>query len=421
MLITPQRRLKVLLCCYACDPYAGSEPGGGWNFLNCVAQYHNVHVLVEEGKFKSRLLAYAESHPEKVKNITFHFIYRERARRLRKIWPPSYYVLYNRWLKKAYRYAKELDARENFDIVHQVNMAGYRVPGYLWKLNKPFIWGPICGFTTTPWRLLFGMGLHSFIYFGMRNIINCLQKRFGYAARIVSRKANAILVSDPRAVDEIKELWGVDSIVMREVGTSEPTCDITPTRHYPGTPLRICWVGRHIPCKAVDLILRAIPSCRESVVLEIIGDGAMEKKWKTLAQKLGINNQVNFHGRVPLPQVSELMRKCHVFCMPSIHEGGTPTVIMEAMQNGLPVVALNHCGYSTAIDDTCGLKIPISSRKIISEEMAKAFDFLATHEKVRYSMGINAIEHSKVFNWQKKAENLCKIYQEILGQDKASD
>jgi hypothetical protein len=26
-----------------------------------------------------------------------------------------------------------------------LNMIGYREPGYLWKLNVPFVWGPMGG------------------------------------------------------------------------------------------------------------------------------------------------------------------------------------------------------------------------------------------------------------------------------------
>lgn len=408
------KRLKVLLCCYACDPHAGSEPGGGWNFLKCVSQYHDVHVLVEEGKFKSPLLEYSKQHPEQVQNITFHFIYRKRARLLRKIWPPSYYTFYKQWQKKAYQYALELDKKEHFDIVHQVNMAGYRVPGYLWKLGKPFVWGPICGFTTTPWNLLLGAGLHRILYFGMRNIINFFQKRWGYAARIASQKAHAIFISDPSAVNEIKRLWNVESLVMREVGTHKTHHSLTPTKHNPNSPLKICWIGLMIPRKAVDLILRAIPYCQQAVQLELIGDGEMKYKWERLAQRLGIMDRVIFHGKIPFDQVSAKLQKCHVFCITSIHEGGTPTVVMEAMENGLPIVALNHCGYATAIDDSCGIRVPLGSKKHIAQHLAKAFDHLATHEEHRYNLGLNAIQHSKSFLWNNKAMLINEVYQKLI-------
>ena len=32
----------------------------------------------------------------------------------------------------------KLDKKENFDIVHQLNMVGYREPGYLWKIDFQF-------------------------------------------------------------------------------------------------------------------------------------------------------------------------------------------------------------------------------------------------------------------------------------------
>ena len=41
------KRLKLLLCCYACDPGSGSEPGMGWNFAKSISAHHEAHVIVE--------------------------------------------------------------------------------------------------------------------------------------------------------------------------------------------------------------------------------------------------------------------------------------------------------------------------------------------------------------------------------------
>ena len=201
------KRLKILLGCYACDPNFGSEPGMGWNFVKHIAKFHDVHAIVEKHEFEESLKHYAQQHPEEVKHITFHFIPRTHHNTLRKLWPPSYYWFYRKWQKKAYRYALELDKKENFDIVHQLTLAGFREPGYLWKINKPFIWGPIGGLNHTPWHLLPYMGIYGTIFYTLRNIINYFHKRWSFAARIVSQKAHTILISDPSAVSEIKKIW----------------------------------------------------------------------------------------------------------------------------------------------------------------------------------------------------------------------
>lgn len=53
-----------------------------------------------------------------------------------------FYFHYNKWQQKTLAIAKQIIKEQNIDIVHQLNMIGFREPGYLWKLDKPFIWGP---------------------------------------------------------------------------------------------------------------------------------------------------------------------------------------------------------------------------------------------------------------------------------------
>ena len=404
-------RLKILLGCYACDPGFGSEPGMGWNFVSNIAKHHDVHAIVEEGEFKANLTQYASQHPEEVKNITFHFIPRTHHETLRKIWPPSYYWFYRNWNKRAYKLAVKLDKEEQFDIVHQITLAGFREPGYLWKLGKPFIWGPIGGFSQTAWCLLKGTGLHSIVYFGMRNILNTIQKRFGYAGRKVAPYAHTILVSDSQGMKDVSKLWKKTPVHMLEVGTQAETLpDITPSR-TPESPLRICWAGQLIPLKALELLLHAIHLCREkNIHLDVMGKGENLKKWQNLTIQLGLGNRVTFHGYVEHGQALEMMKKCHIFCHTSIKEGGTGTVILEALQCGLPIVALDHCGHAAVVDDSCGIKIPIQSRKQIVRDLAEQIDQLADNEELRHTLAMGASARGRFFSWEEKMKQLNQIY-----------
>lgn len=76
-------------------------------------------------------------------------------------------------------------------------------------------------------------------------------------------------------MDEIKRFWRRDAVLMNEVGLEkyEGTEGFTPSVHEPGTPLRICWAGEHIPRKALDLLLRALPHCKEKMELHVLSKG----------------------------------------------------------------------------------------------------------------------------------------------------
>ncbi len=403
------KRLKVLLCCYACDPTQGSEPGVGWQFARIISQHHDTHVIVEE-KFKNNIELYTNLHPEISKNITFHYIKRERHKILRKMWPPSYYSYYIKWQREAYQYAKKLHAEHNFDLVHQITLAGYRVPGFMWKLNIPFIWGPIGGLNQTSWRLLPGMGIYGCIFYTFRNLINLFQKRWSKTAHQAARKAHTIIVSDPDASHVICNIWKRAPLIMREVGVHPSSSPREIQKHNQETPLRVCWAGVHVPRKALNLVIQALPLCSQKIHLDVLGAGPCSSSWQKLAKKLGVEHQVTFHGKLPHNQVFDIMSRSHTFCLSSISEGGTTSIVMEALQQGLPIISLNHCAYATVIDDSCGIKISITSPKQISADFALALDKLASNEELRIKLAEGAKKRSKQFTWDSKMAILNRIY-----------
>ena len=54
------KRLKIFISAYACEPGKGSEPGIGWNVVNELAKYNEVHVLTRSNNRESIESALAE-------------------------------------------------------------------------------------------------------------------------------------------------------------------------------------------------------------------------------------------------------------------------------------------------------------------------------------------------------------------------
>ncbi|MBQ2380710.1 MAG: glycosyltransferase [Akkermansia sp.] len=416
-------KLKILLACFACRPNSGSESGMGWNFAINVAKYHDVHVLVAHWDEES-ITQYIKKFPNETKNLSFHFIQDPNYLSAKKMWAPlfnflykpSFYFFYKKWQKRAYEYAYQLHLKEHFDIIHQVNIAGYRSPGFLWKLDAPFVIGPLGGFTQTNWKLLSGQNIRDILYIGMRNIVNAMQKRYGYAARTLSKHADTILVSDNGGALDIKKHWKRDSTIMLEVGTYSNGANRQPASRDKTQPLRICWVGHLINTKALHLLLPALKYCKHPIHLEIVGGGPQFTDWKNLAQRLQIENNVIFKGEKKHDDVLSIMSQCHLLCISSIKEGGTGTVALEALQNGLPIVCLNHCGYSTVVNENTGIKIPITNHNQIAKDFAAAFDYLYENEELRYKMALNCLKQSKIYSWDEKIKKLCSIYNQVLNK-----
>ena len=150
--------MRVLLSAFAFSPCRGSECAVGWNIVNELAKLHDVTVLCGDlcgdMRTKNELARYALQAFNRKLTIEYvaptRFIaLLECLHNIPGLWG-LYYCAYGLWQRKAYKRAKELHAEKPFDVAHQLNMIGYREPGYLWKLPIPFVWGPVGGAPNEP-------------------------------------------------------------------------------------------------------------------------------------------------------------------------------------------------------------------------------------------------------------------------------
>jgi glycosyltransferase involved in cell wall biosynthesis len=103
------------------------------------------------------------------------------------------------------------------------------------------------------------------------------------------------------------------------------------------TPVSAVTVGRLVPWKQVDKVLKAIARV-DGVGLVVIGDGAERRALEDLARSLGLVDRVYFAGARSKAETLALMAACDLFVLNSTYEG-FPHVVLEAMALGLPVIA----------------------------------------------------------------------------------
>lgn len=124
-------------------------------------------------------------------------------------------------------------------------------------------------------------------------------------------------------------------------------------------PYRIMALGRLIPKKGFDVLIRASGILRERGVdlrLVLGGSGRCRSDLENLAGRLGLGDRVEFRGFVPQHLVPEFLASGDVFVMPSIVDAsgdrdGLPNVILEALLQGVPVVASDVCAIGEAVRD----------------------------------------------------------------------
>ena len=92
----------------------------------------------------------------------------------------------------------------------------------------------------------------------------------------------------------------------------------------------------------------------QDVILNIGGDGSTKNALEELSKELQIDNQVNFLGALSREQVSEEMRKCDAFALPSEHET-FGVVYIEALACGKPVIGADNGGAEDIIEEYNGI------------------------------------------------------------------
>jgi glycogen(starch) synthase len=116
-------------------------------------------------------------------------------------------------------------------------------------------------------------------------------------------------------------------------------------------------VGRMVPKKGFNVLLRALASSKHQLRLTLIGDGPEREKLEELAQTLGLNGGVRFSGARDRGQILEEMAAAEVVVIPSLQEP-FGLVALEAMAAGKPVVASDVGGLPEVLEGADAFLVP---------------------------------------------------------------
>jgi glycosyltransferase involved in cell wall biosynthesis len=126
--------------------------------------------------------------------------------------------------------------------------------------------------------------------------------------------------------------------------------------------------------------------------LTIFGDGPLRATLESQAAAHRLGAQVRFGGAVPQEEIARQMRACHAFVLPCRRDrngdmDGIPTVFMEAMATGRPVVSCAVSGIPELVrDGETGLIVPPDDPAVL----AGALERLAGDAALRARLGAAA-------------------------------
>jgi glycosyltransferase involved in cell wall biosynthesis len=182
------------------------------------------------------------------------------------------------------------------------------------------------------------------------------------------------------------------------------------------TPLRVLFVGRLVPVKALGLLLEAIARVRDEIriELEVIGDGPMASDWRQHAEQLGIKELVNFRGTRDLVQVAAAMRCAHVLCLPSVRESGG-AVLLEAMASARPVIAVAFGGPAELVDESIGHAIPPDGIEAVIAGLMRALRDIVDNPNAWRRRGEEGRRRAEArFSWDANVNRAMDVYRSVV-------
>jgi len=406
--------LNVLMSAYACRPDKGSEPGVGWNMAKEMASHHNVWVITRED---NRQAIEAELSANLVQNLHVVFYDLPVWARWWKGEQRGIHLHHYLWQLGIYFLAQKLNQEHKFDVIHHVTYGRHSSPSFLSFMPVPIIWGPVGGGESAPVSFWDDFSFSNKMYEILRILVRWIGEHDPFVL-LTAQRSKVAIVATPETRERLKFLgakrietiYGQTGINREELEqlSKIPTVSNCQSIRFVSIGRLLHWKGFHLGLKAFAL------ANLESAEYWVIGDGSERKALEDLSKNLGISDHVKFFGSLAREQTLLKLGECDVLVHPSLHDF-SPTVCLEAMAAGRPIICLDMGGPATQVTELTGVKVPVNSPGQAIQEMSKAMVRLSLEPDLRIQMGKAGQQRvSQLYSWESKGKFLTKLYYEAV-------
>ena len=175
----------------------------------------------------------------------------------------------------------------------------------------------------------------------------------------------------------------------------------------------VLYVGRLASVKGVDHLVRSFAQVHGTMPharLRIVGDGDRLQDLKDLAKELHILDCVEFPGWIVQQDIFKEYAAASLLAIPSVWPENLPTVAIEALAMGRPIVGSDVGGIPELVDNAkCGYLVSPSDET----GLAKAITALLENPARLTSMSEAAHAKSTEFSDRIFIERIVAVYKEV--------
>jgi len=225
------------------------------------------------------------------------------------------------------------------------------------------------------------------------------------------RKTPIITISESTR-DDLHKLGAKKVVVVHPGFSGVPLSELPKPIEKAQRPT-VLYVGRVVPSKRVNEIIKAISLVRErvpEVQLQVAGSISQSylSKLEREVKNYNLEKNVTFLGKISFHERQTLMKQAHLLALASVREGWG-LVVIEANALGTPAVVYKVPGLVDSVQDgKTGLVTPHNDPQSLADKISSGL----LDDSFREELSRGALEWSRQFTWQRNAEGFLKFLED---------
>lgn len=250
-----------------------------------------------------------------------------------------------------------------------------------------------------------------------------LDKIYRPFARRILRKMDMLIVSTDRERKILLQRFGLPPEKVVLIPNAIKIDEFTPKKvatekfvrkyRFKEDSFKVLFVSRFIPQKNPEKLISAVTKHMKGKNVEVILIGGGPPSYVAKLREIS-DERIHIIGEVKFEELVAAYHSSNLFVFLGTWEG-IPTVILEAMLCGLPVVATpvgGIPGVVTAEENGLFIEHPISEEDLAS----KISYFMNLNKAGRTKIGkTNARKIKTYFNWEPLVDEIVDVYNQVLG------
>lgn len=410
------KKLKIFVSSYACEPGKGSEIGVGWHWVLEMSKYFELWVMTRANNQKP-IEAFLKENPKLDNGV--HWIYYDCPNYIKRFKKQmrGVRIYYTFWQHMSNKVIKDVMQANDIKIFHLLTYGNA-----IWDVSnfgqkQFFIWGPTGGVDTISQEFAKHYTFKSQIIERVRRIVISSLKinPFFYKK---CRNADLIFCKSNSTMNTIPKKYKNKAMLFTDVAMDMQLSNINIEIKNETENLTFISVGRLDGWRGFDLLIEAfslVIKDNHNLTLKIIGEGTEKKHLEQLVIERHLEGKVILTGQISMEEYQQEMQNCDAVVNACLKEGGV-TNAFDCMKWGKPLLCIDTGGYTRNFDSSCAIILNHGKRNDVIQNLKDGMIQLKS-SSVRKQMSVSMLNKGSQITWEIKGEN---IRDEILNFYKES-